>query len=117
MPVKTYSKIPLTVQAIQFTDRDDAENVKEVVEFTNYQFKLHNDEDKYSENALNKGIEAYVYDELHDTWVGVKHGDYIIKGIKGEFYPHDGALFPQAYIESWQQEAFDIFNEVPPQRT
>lgn len=104
--VKLYSKIPVTVQAILFTNPEDADTVKNIIEFTDEKFRL-----RPSESSV---ITAEVYDELHDTWVGVKNGDYIIQGIKGEFYPHDGALFPQAYIESWRQEAFDIFKEIPP---
>lgn len=42
-------------------------------------------------------IVGAVYDYLHSTWIGVKVGDYIIKGTKGEFYPHDGDLFWKNY--------------------
>jgi len=35
----------------------------------------------------------YVFDYLHNTWVKFKRGDFILKGTKGEFYPHDGDLF------------------------
>lgn len=44
-------------------------------------------------------IVGAVYDYLHKTWIGVKVGDYIIKGTKGEFYPHDGELFWKNYEE------------------
>lgn len=109
MPVKKYSKIPLTIEAIQFTNSQDLTNVSEILDFTDHKFRVRDIRD-----VCNSVITAEVYDELHETWVGVKDGDYIIKGIKGEFYPHDAALFPQAYVESWQQEAFDIFQEVNP---
>lgn len=33
------------------------------------------------------GITAQVYDKLHDTWVGVRTGHWVIEGIQGEFYP------------------------------
>jgi hypothetical protein len=42
-------------------------------------------------------IVAEVYDYLHDTWVGVRAGDYIIKGMKGEFYPCDPEVFNAKY--------------------
>jgi hypothetical protein len=106
--VKLYSKLPITIQAILYTNPEDSETVMNIIEFTDEKFRIR--------RGGTSVITAEVYDELHDTWVGVKNGDYIIKGIKGEFYPHDGALFPQAYIESWQQEAFEIFNETPPTR-
>lgn len=104
--VKLYTKIPLSVEAILYTNPDDNETVANIKEFTDEKFILTGHESSV--------ITAEVYDELHDTWVGVKNGDYIIKGQKGEFYPHDGALFPHAYIESWQQEAKEILNEVNP---
>ncbi len=92
--VKSYTKIPLTVKAIQFTNPEDSETLINLDDFTDGRFRLfHGKEDSI--------ITAEVYDELHDTWVGVKNGDYIICGIKGEFYPHDGPLFPQAYEEVW----------------
>jgi hypothetical protein len=42
-------------------------------------------------------IIAEVYDYLHDTWVGVKAGDYVIRGSKGEFYPCDPGVFHAKY--------------------
>ncbi|AYR03251.1 hypothetical protein SEA_OCTOBIEN14_114 [Gordonia phage Octobien14] len=42
-------------------------------------------------------VTAYVYDELHHTWVGVLTGDYIIRGIQGEFYPCNPDVFEQTY--------------------
>ena len=43
------------------------------------------------------GITAHVFDYLHDTWVGVKDGQWIIKGMKGEFYPCDPDVFEAKY--------------------
>lgn len=42
-------------------------------------------------------IDAQVWDKLHSTWVGVKIGDWIIKGVKGEFYPCDKNVFQETY--------------------
>lgn len=109
--VKLYSKIPVTISAIQYTNSQDLSRISEIIEFTDHKFQVR--------DVLEVGdsvITAEVYDELHDTWVGVKNGDYIIKGLQGEFYPHDEALFPHAYIESWKQEAEDIRSELPPTR-
>lgn len=38
-----------------------------------------------------------VYDELHDTWVNYTLGDWIIKGVKGEFYPCKPDVFEATY--------------------
>lgn len=42
-------------------------------------------------------IVAEVWDKLHNTWVGVKEGQWIIKGFKGEFYPCDPEIFDAKY--------------------
>lgn len=107
--VKLYSKIPVTISAIQYTGSQDLSRVSEIIDFTGHRFRVRDIKD-----VDGSVITAEVYDELHDTWVGVKDGDYIIKGIQGEFYPHDEALFPQAYIENWQQEAAEIKENANP---
>lgn len=38
-----------------------------------------------------------VYDYLQDTWVKVNYGDYIIKGMKNEYYPCDPQVFETKY--------------------
>lgn len=42
-------------------------------------------------------ITAQVFDYLHGTWVGVKTGQWIIKGMTGEFYPCDDEVFTSKY--------------------
>ena len=38
-----------------------------------------------------------VYDYLQDTWVTVNPDDFIIKGMKGEFYPCNPEVFNAKY--------------------
>lgn len=40
---------------------------------------------------------AMVHDKLHETWVFVKPGQWIIRGQKGEFYPCDPEIFEAKY--------------------
>lgn len=40
---------------------------------------------------------AEVWDYLQETWVIVRLGDYIIKGMKGEYYPCDPDIFEAKY--------------------
>lgn len=40
---------------------------------------------------------AEVWDYLQETWVIVRLGDYIIKGMKGEYYPCDPDVFEAKY--------------------
>lgn len=41
--------------------------------------------------------ETQVFDVLHQTWVLVHDGDWIIKGLKGEFYPCVDDVFRASY--------------------
>lgn len=104
MPAKKYRKIPLVIEAIKYEGPDNKENVQEIVDFTNHGFQLH-DPNNYDPETDGENNTALVWDYLHETWVGVKNGDYIIKGIKGENYPHDGPLFPSAYEEADSEES------------
>lgn len=38
-----------------------------------------------------------VYDRLHNVWVPFADGDYVIKGLKGEFYPCKPEVFHESY--------------------
>jgi hypothetical protein len=40
---------------------------------------------------------AQVYDKLHGTWVRMAVGDWVIKGVKGEFYPCQDDVFRETY--------------------
>ena len=94
MSVKNYRKKPVTVQGIRFNNSQDLSNVSEVLEFTGHYFRVRDIVD-----VGNSVITAEVYDYLHDTWVGVKDGDVILRGVQGELYPHDGTLFEKVYDE------------------
>ncbi|MFJ9979685.1 penta-EF hand family protein [Streptomyces cyaneofuscatus] len=41
--------------------------------------------------------EFAVYDRLHDTWVSFEYGDWIIRGVQGEFYPCKPDVFDATY--------------------
>lgn len=115
-----FRKRPIDVEAIRFTGKNGSE-VKEWVNsradfnrttlaapvdgrYTWFVTKgmsvsTANQAWNYVKDGQNWGQEivAAVYDYLHDTWVGVKKGDWILRGTQGEFYPHDGALFAENY--------------------
>jgi len=48
----------------------------------------------------DEGGEYFVFDRLHNTWVQFKVGDWIIKGVRGEFYPCEEEVFAETY-EIW----------------
>ena len=38
-----------------------------------------------------------VFNKLHDVWIAVEPGDWIIKGVLGEFYPCKPDVFAATY--------------------
>jgi len=77
--VKKYMKRPLVIEAVQFTG-----NFDELEEFVGGD----------AEFRGGKIVVATLEGSLH-----VSNGDWIIKGIKGEFYPCKPDIFRESYIE------------------
>jgi hypothetical protein len=98
-----YTKKPVTIEAVRWTG-DNYETIRDWV-------GERSSEDPYNRNGFipveeqwpdpPEDITALVWDRLHSTWVGVKTGHWIIKGIQGEFYPCDNEVFWQTY---WKME-------------
>lgn len=86
-----YRKKPVEIEAVQFTGRNDAE----IAEFV--------------------GEDGYDPDDTGPSWIirtlegemKAMPGDYIIKGVQGEFYPCKPDIFEQTY-----EEVVDISLEV-----
>lgn len=96
-----YKTKPFEVEAIQFTGN----NWSEVNDFCGYRAASY-DPDQDIPNFARAGtysmwedrnIIAEVFDYLHQTWVGVRANDYIIKGSREEFYPCDPIVFESKY--------------------
>lgn len=84
--VKMYKKRPVFVEAIQFTHT----NWEEIKAFTNglaNTFILARKPD---------GLSTCVIPTLEGNHVAIE-GDYIIKGVKGEFYPCKPDIFNMTY--------------------
>ena len=81
--VKDYIKKKIAVQAMVWTG-DNPEDLKQFMEDQGYYF---NDED------CGLYIETLEGDHKANT------GDYIIKGVKGEFYPCKPDIFEMSYEE------------------
>lgn len=91
MPIVKYRKKPVVVEAITWNGK----NAVEIQAWTNGLFRT-----VMLINVPKKGdITAEVWDRLHSTWMGVKTGDLIIKGLSGEFYPHDSETTEKAYTK------------------
>lgn len=85
---KKYVKKPVEIEAILFTGN----NAAEVMEFMNQ---------SYYDVSVYKGTNN-IFKIIIPTLEGnleAKIGDYIIKGIKGEFYPCRKDIFDATYEE------------------
>ena len=78
--VKKYRKKPVTIEAIQW----NGENLSEIDEFT--ESKVKNHESVLIIPTLEGRMKADI-------------GDYIIKGVNGEFYPCKPDIFAKTYEE------------------
>ena len=76
--IKQYRKKPVVVEAVQWT----GENYDEIVEFTRSKAKL------YCRSLVIPTLEGDHF---------ASKGDYIIKGVAGEFYPCKPDIFEQTY--------------------
>lgn len=85
-----FRKKPVVVDAIRYTGT----NREDVREFTGAGGFLPVDPE---DRSADPDLTAEVFDKLHSTWVGVKDGQWIIRGIQGEFYPCDAAVFAATY--------------------
>lgn len=80
--VKKYRKKPIVIEAVQFTGRNDEECLK-----------FCSDARNPVDNRPNLIISTLEGDMLANI------GDYIIKGINGEFYPCKPGIFRKTYEE------------------
>ena len=91
MPQKFRTRI-VEIEATRWT----GDNLEEMVEWTESQFRL-------AANVLNTHeglpLTAEVFDKLHNAWIGVAPGQWIVRGVKGEYYPCDDETFHWKYEE------------------
>ena len=94
--IKKYIKKPVQIEAIQLTK----ENIIEVFDFldeANYkETKSVEELEDFSQRMLKQG---YIAIETLEGIMKASFGDYIIKGIKGEFYPCKPDIFQATYEE------------------
>ena len=88
-----YRKKPVVIEAIQWTGL----NLSEIKEFVGsaLEYEIH-------DTAWEAGVGAPIIRMKIKTLEGVhivSPGDYIIKGIKGEFYPCKPDIFVKTYDE------------------
>lgn len=84
-----YRKKPVVIEAIRWT----GENDDDIESFTQQQWALADPLDVEDESEDM----AQVYDELHGTWILMRQGDWVIRGVRGEFYPCTNDVFEETY--------------------
>jgi len=81
-----YRKKPVIVETVQFNGK----NRHEIEKFMNQSLL-------YSIDGDNQNNEVINIKTLSEGIIEAKKGDYIIKGIKGEFYPYKPDIFKKTY--------------------
>lgn len=94
--MKQYKKKPVVIEAIQFVD--DAERILEIQEFMGGGLLRVNYEDP--ENP-------FIRIETLEGEMKAMVGDYIIKGVNGEFYPCKPDIFEKTYDEEKETTFLD----------
>lgn len=94
MPI--FRKKPVEIEAIQYT----GQNLKEVITFTGKHPKWDQwfVSWKHYENHVKNDNNIFKIVTLEGT-MDASPGDWIIKGIKGEFYPCKPEIFANSYEE------------------
>lgn len=89
MTFKSYRKKPVVIEAIQWT----GDNIIDVVQFVQPEKLNNKDPESLKEYFRNRGYEINTLEGVMTADIG----DYIIKGIKGEFYPCKPDIFEATY--------------------
>lgn len=103
--VKEYTTKPVTIKAIEWTGL----NLQQVINFTglNESAKKWTWEE-YEQIVKNEGLKIFT---LEGTMLA-SIGDYIIQGLKGEFYPCKPEIFKMKYeIFSFKQHSDSEFKD------
>ncbi len=81
MDVGKYRKKPVVIEAVKWNPLSPGEMIK------------------FCPNYIRSGVEECMYIETLEGAMKADPGDYIIKGIQGEFYPCKPDIFEATYDE------------------
>ena len=84
--IKRYRKVPVVIEAVRFYDTD--EGTQDVAEFGA----------PVLATIAEDGGKTYFVMTLEGDMV-LREGDYIIKGVAGEFYSCQSDIFERTYVE------------------
>lgn len=83
--IKFYRKKPVVVEAVQW--EGTIESAKEINEFT------------HDDTITLAPVSQVLYIHTLEGVMEAQVGDFIIKGVKGEFYPCKPDIFERTYME------------------
>lgn len=83
-----YRKKPVTIEAVQYQRED---NILAVQEFVGESLKYNPDDNEYYIKTLEGNMKASI-------------GDWIIKGVQGEYYPCKPDIFEKTYEKVAEEE-------------
>lgn len=89
MSVVRLRKKPVEISGVRWT----GDNEDELVAFADNYFYAVDPEDR-TDDPDQTGA---VFDTLHSTWVGVYTGQWVLKGVRGEFYPCADDVLAETY--------------------
>ena len=94
--IKSYAKKPVVIQALRWT----GSNLKEIITFTDGPPDVRSEHvgmkwEEYKDLVEKEGLKIYTLEGKMNANVG----DYIIKGVRGEFYPCRKDIFEETYLE------------------
>jgi len=85
-----FRKKPVIIEAIQYTSASD---LQDAIEFTNGKLVFHG----FNEDMQPCARYTTLAIETLEGWMKVSLNDWIIKGVKGEFYPCKPDIFEATY--------------------
>lgn len=87
MPAQKYRKVPVTIEAIQWT----GENYEEIREWA---WTGADTEVATLDTAVSQ---LMVWNSEEDQWIRCPLDHWVIKGIRGEYYPCSDVVFQRTY--------------------
>ena len=91
--IKQYRKKPVVIEAIQWT----GENIQECFEFVGN--KMATQKTKYFSSSGEPFEQTDIVIFSLEGAMSASIGDYLIKGVEGEFYPCKPDIFERTYEE------------------
>jgi len=85
-----FRKIPVVIEAVQW----NGQNLKEIIDFTGLNETAQKwDWEEFEQVVKQDGLKIFT---LEGTMMA-NVGDYVIRGVQGEFYPCKPEIFKQTY--------------------